>query len=153
MAQSNQLSGRQIADLCILTVLGAGSLIYLYDAYLASSHVYNLIFVAPLSVVVFVFCLIEFIRQFRGNIPVPDLEPIASVLPVIGLFTAYVMTLGWLGFDLGTALFIGLFLWFHGERRLPWILAYSIVFAFVTSFFFSSMLPYPMPMLFLPTEY
>ena len=65
----------------------------------------------------------------------------------MGLFSAYVLTLNWLGFDVGTALFVGAFLWLQGERRLRWLVGYSLAFALVLTLFFSRMLPYPMPTL------
>ena len=43
-------------------------------------------------------------------------EDITTVLPVIILFTLYVFTLEILGFDVGTVVFIALFLFFHGEN-------------------------------------
>jgi putative tricarboxylic transport membrane protein len=154
MNARSKLTGRQKADLCILTVLGGVALLYLYDTYQASHHIYNLIFVAPLCLVVFALCLIEFIGQLRGRLEPPaDLEPLSSVAPAIGLFTLYVVSLNWVGFDVGTALFAGSFLWLHGERRWPWLLGYPIAFALLTTLFFSSMLPYPMPMLIFSTEY
>lgn len=79
----------------------------------------------------------------------PAAAPGSDMLRVIGLFTVYVLTLPWLGFDVGTSLFIAGFLWLHGERRWPWLLGYSIGFGFLTALFFSGMLPYPMPMLLL----
>ncbi len=45
------------------------------------------------------------------------------------------------------------FLWLHGERRLRWNIGYAICFAVLVSLLFSQMLPYPMPMLVLPSEY
>ena len=53
----------------------------------------------------------------------------------------------------GTALFVAAFLWLQGERRLPWLLGYSISLGFGLALFFSTMLPYPMPMLILQTAY
>ena len=63
------------------------------------------------------------------------------------LFAAYVITLDWLGFDVGTALFVGAFLWMQGERRKTWLVGYSLAFALTLTLFFSRMLPYPMPTL------
>ncbi len=57
------------------------------------------------------------------------------------------------GFDVGTFLFIGVFLWLHGEKRIFWLLAYSFVFSASVALFFSTILPYPMPMLLLQTAY
>ena len=144
----------QQADFVVLLALSSLVIWYLFDAYSASSHFANLILILPVSILVLVLCLIEFISQLRGlHEPPPDLDPIASMLPVILLFVAFVLSLEWLGFDVGTFAFICAFLWLHGERRIIWILAYSISFALLMSLFFSAMLPYPMPMLILPTAY
>jgi putative tricarboxylic transport membrane protein len=144
----------QQADLLVLLALSVLVIWYLFDAYSASSHFANLILILPLSILVLVLCIIEFISQLRGlHEPPPDLDPIASMLPVIALFVLFVLSLEWLGFDVGTFAFICAFLWLHGERRIRWILGYSISFALLMSLFFSAMLPYPMPMLILPTAY
>ena len=144
----------QQADFVVLLALSSLVIWYLFDAYNASSHFANLILILPISILVLLLCLIEFISQLRGlHEPPPDLEPMASMLPVILLFVAFVLSLEWLGFDVGTFAFICAFLWLHGERRIVWILAYSISFALLMSLFFSAMLPYPMPMLILPTAY
>ena len=74
-------------------------------------------------------------------------EPVADAALVVVLFVAYVVTLGWLGFDVGTSLFIGVFLWAHGEHRWCWLLAYSIAFGFGLAWLFAAILPYSMPLL------
>ena len=76
-----------------------------------------------------------------------------SMVPVILLFIAYVLSLDFLGFDVGTMLFIAGFLLLQGERRIKWIAGYSLSFSLLTALFFSTMLPYPMPMLLLASEY
>lgn len=152
--QANTFNKHRIADLVVLLLLASLVGIYCFDAVRASSSILNLIFVLPVTVIVLALCLIQFM------VSVPKLanetdkkEPITDILPVMGLFAAYVISLHWLGFDVGTCLFMGVFLWLHGERRWPWLLGYSISFAFVLSIFFSKMLPYPMPMLILNTAY
>ena len=155
MDSANQ--NHRLADLfvlCVLTLIVAG---YLYDAYSASSHILNLILILPVGTLILVLCVVEFFTQMKagaaGTKDVEEPEPVVTVLPVIGLFTAYVVSLNWLGFDVGTALFVAVFLWLHGERRIQWALGYGIAFGFLVALFFSVMLPYPMPMLILPTEY
>ncbi len=127
---------------------------YLFDAYTASSHIINLIMVLPLSIIVLILCVAELVNQVRQ--PKKDFETpesVRDVLPVIGLFTFYIVSLHWLGFDVGTSIFVALFLWLHGERRAHWALGYGITFGFLVALFFSNMLPYPMPMLILPSQY
>ena len=78
-------------------------------------------------------------------------EPIRNVVPAMGLFAGYVLSLNWLGFDVGTFAFVVLFSRIYGECRWRWALGYGISLATLLSAFFSSMLPYRMPMLIFPT--
>lgn len=146
------LSGRQIADLLVLVALAGLVVWYFIDARSASTHILNLILILPVTVLTLILCLVHCLRQLFGP-PAKEraLEPVKSVLTVILLFVIYTLTLPWLGFDVGTCLFIGTFLWFHGERRWPWIGGYSVSFASVASLFFAAMLPYPLPMLVFPS--
>ena len=127
---------------------------YGIDSYSASTEILNLILVLPLTIIVLVLCLIQFVVELRDSTSTaPARENVGEVAPVIGLFAVYVISLNWLGFDVGTALFVAAFLWLQGERRLPWLLGYSIALGFSLALFFSAMLPYPMPMLVLSTAY
>jgi hypothetical protein len=135
------------ADLAVLVVLATLALFYCYDAVTASTHIYNLIMVVPLTVIVVVLCVVQFISRLRGSSPPPPAEKVTDVLPAMILFSAYVLSLNWLGFDVGTALFVAGFLWMQGERRPGWLLGYSLSFALVLTTFFAKMLPYPMPTL------
>ena len=127
---------------------------YAIDSYSASTEVLNLILVLPLTIIVLALCLIQFVVELRDTTSMPPArDNVTDAVPVIGLFAVYVLSLNWLGFDVGTALFVAAFLWFHGERRLPWLLGYSIALGFALALFFSAMLPYPMPMLVLSTAY
>ncbi len=150
------ITGHQLADLLVLVGLASFALWYAADSYKASSHTVNLLLVLPVTLIVLTLCLIEFLKQVLRKPSQKDpsrLESVRSVVPVISLFTGYVLTLRWLGFDVGTALFVSSFLWLHGERRLRWNFGYAICFAVLVSLLFSQMLPYPMPMLVLPSEY
>ena len=139
---------RRIADLVVLLVLAVMAALYCYDAISASTHVYNLILVLPLTVLVLGLCLAQFVVAVRSGEPEAEpAESVREVFPVMLLFTAYVGSLNWLGFDVGTCLFTGAFLYMQGERRWPWLIGYSVAFAFVLTFFFQKMLPYPMPTL------
>ena len=147
-------NGGRKADLAVLLALGGLAGWYLFDAWRASAQVYNLIFVAPVTVLLLLLCLIEFAGQLRGAAAAPEaLQPAAAAAPVIALFAAYVLSLPWLGFDAGTWLFVSAFLRLHGERRTVWALGYGLAFSLPTALFFSAMLPYPMPMLLLASEY
>ena len=148
------MSTHRKLDLLVLIGLALLIGLYLYDAWRASTHIYNLILVMPLSLLLLVLCGAEFFHQVRGEPePAEEVEPAAGALRVIALFSAYVISLNWLGFDLGTMAFVAAFLWLHGERRPHWVLGYALVFGFAVAAFFSYMLPYPMPMLILPSEF
>jgi len=146
------------ADLLVLLGLALFTSWYLYQAWSASSKIENLIFILPVAAITLLLCAFEAIKQL-GSKTVNQAEneeqqeSVLSVLPVMGLFAAYVLTLEWLGFDLGTVLFIAAFLLIQGERRPAWLVAYSLVFGALVALFFSNMLPYPMPMTFIATEY
>jgi len=142
------LNKRRVADMTLLVLLAGIASLYCFDAARASTHIYNLIMVLPLSIAIFILCTVQFVAVLRSeSIEAEEAREPTGALPVIVLFSLYVLSLNWLGFDVGTAMFVGVFLWVHGERRWPWLIGYSVVFAFVLTFFFSQMLPYPMPML------
>ena len=144
----------RVSDCIVLLVLASLVVLYGYDAYSASTDILNLILVLPVIAIVLSLCLAQFVvelRQAKTETPIRD--SVVDAAPVIGLFAFYVLTLEWLGFDIGTAVFVGAFLWLQGERRLPWLLGYSISLGIGLALFFSTMLPYPMPMLILSTAY
>jgi putative tricarboxylic transport membrane protein len=137
-----------MADLAVLLVLASASALYCYDAIRGSTHIYNLILVLPLTVLVLGLCIAEFVVSIRTAEPeVERTESPRDIWPVMLLFAVYVVSLRWLGFDVGTCLFVGVFLYMQGERRWSWLIGYSIAFAFVVTYFFREMLPYPMPTL------
>ncbi|MCB1669815.1 MAG: tripartite tricarboxylate transporter TctB family protein [Gammaproteobacteria bacterium] len=148
-----KLARNQLADLLVLSALFCLSGWYLWDSWSASSHIYNLILVLPLTVIVMLLCAVAFVgdllRTEAVNRPV-DRDSATSSLPAIALFVGYVISLPWLGFDVGTFLFLAAFLKIAGEQKWQWILGYSLAFAFGSALFFSAMLPYPMPLLLIP---
>ena len=148
------VNNSKFGDLLVLVLLAGLVAIYGYDSVRASTHILNLILVLPLTIIVLLLCTIQFAMDLatRKNIA-SEKAPVRDVLPVMALFAAYVVSLEWLGFDAGTFLFLVAFLRLHGERRLPWLIGYSFSFASLMTLFFSSMLPYPMPMLILQTAY
>lgn len=127
---------------------------YLYDAYKASADIENLILICPIAVITLSLCVAEFIRYLREEETQNDKkESIRDVLPAMVIFTGYILSLEFLGFDIGTTLFTAIFLKVHGEKNWKKILIYSVIFGFLVPYFFSQMLPYPMPMSILPTDY
>ena len=144
----------RVSDLVVLVALASLVILYGLDAYRASSDVLNLILVLPVIAIVLTLCLIQFVIEMRDvKAAAPARDSVTEVAPVIGLFAAYVLTLEWIGFDIGTMLFVAAFLWLQGERRWHWLLGYSMSLSFGLALFFSAMLPYPMPMLILQSAY
>ena len=93
----------RLADCFVLLLLAALVVLYGFDTYTASNDILNLILVLPTIVLVLVLCLAQFIIEFRqDDTRTPARDSIADVAPVIGLFAAYVLSLQWLGFDIGT---------------------------------------------------
>ena len=187
-----KLSPTESVNLLVLVSLFLVTGWYLWDSWQASTEIYNLIFVLPLTVSILVLCILTFCKDLlkpprdpeeiqielqkeaqegapvwnhdeiqeelqeerQQNIAIAAAneqqnQPETSTLPVILLFVGYVATLPWLGFDVGTFVFVALFLFLAGEQKWQWILGYSLTFAFSSALFFSNMLPYPMPLLLL----
>ncbi|EPJ45118.1 MAG: hypothetical protein OFPII_29750 [Osedax symbiont Rs1] len=146
-----------ISNLLLLITLAAFTAWYVTDVYSASNKIENLIFILPISLAIFVMCAVEIVKQLLQPVAIvvaaDESSNTRSVFIVMGLFAAYVLTLETLGFDLGTALFVGSFLYLQGEKSLVRIVLYSVVFSGVIAVFFANMLPYPMPMTFLATDY
>lgn len=127
---------------------------YLFDAYKALASIENLILIGPIAVFTLGLCATEFIRYLREDeIENSKKESIRDVLPAMVIFMGYILSLEFLGFDIGTTLFTAIFLKVHGEKSWKMILIYSVLFGFLIPYFFSQMLPYPMPMSILPTDY
>lgn len=150
-----ELSLDKRINLSVLVGISLFIIWYFYDAYKALSSIENLILIAPIAGLTLFFCIIEFIRFLREDRKKEDKkeENIKDVLPAMIIFTGYILSLEYLGFDIGTTLFIGVFLKIHGELKWTWIIAYSLLFGFLIPLFFAEMLPYPMPMSILPTDY
>ena len=146
------LSTEKIANSIVILCLATFVLWYVIDTHNASSSIENIVLILPVAAITLCLCIYEFFTQ-KDMINEEEKDDFLSVIPVMVLFTLYVLTLEILGFDIGTIIFLGLFLFFHGEKRLPWILGYSLVYGFIIAYFFSQMLPYPMPMTILPTDY
>ncbi|MDB1125105.1 tripartite tricarboxylate transporter TctB family protein [Vibrio algarum] len=147
------------ADFVVVSILALFICWYAWSAWQTSSTVENMILIVPIAAIALVLTVGEIIQQIRRNatdISVENTEEkdsVFTVLPIIGLFTVYVMSLETIGFDVATTLFVAAFLWYQKERRLVWLIGYSVVFGLIMSVFFAQMLPYPMPMSLLPTEY
>lgn len=146
---------QRVADFAVVLILASFVSWYTWDAYRVSAEAENLILIVPIATIALVLCVLELIRQtsVKTKERSESQESVKDVLPVMGLFTAYVLSLETIGFDVATTLFVAAFLWVQKERRLVWLVGYSLAFGLLMSTFFAEMLPYPMPMTFLPTDY
>lgn len=145
-----------------LVLLFAGvTIAYLADSWAASGSLRNLVLLVPVSAVSLLLCalvVIEIIRNSERAMEPAAQEEGAEPLPgsiidrykpalLMALFALYVMTLPWLGFDVGSAVFVAAALVMDGERRLWLIAPVSIGFALGATLLFRWLLPYPMPTL------
>lgn len=138
-------------DASLVVALAALVLWYCVDALSASRHILNIILILPVTAVVLALCAIQLAREaLRPSPPAQKVEPIGNAPTSFALFAGFVVALPWLGFDVGSCLFLMAYLWLQGERRWTWIFGYSLTFASTASLFFGAMLPYPMPMLVFP---
>lgn len=90
-------------------------------------------------------CLYEIVRRLllapaapaptgggAGDQKVADPQDLKVLLGSIAAIALYVLAVGWLGFFLSTALFLGAFAWIGGFRRLVWVLAIAFSGALLT---------------------
>ncbi|WP_409522540.1 tripartite tricarboxylate transporter TctB family protein [Nitrincola sp. MINF-07-Sa-05] len=148
------ISKNDRGHLGMLLGLAGFTIWYLSDAIRVSSSVPNLLLILPVATAVLILCLAELlISLWRKTLfEAVDDEPVKEILPIVLLFSAYVLTLPWLGFDLGTVLFVAIFLRMKQETNWWMVIGYSLTFGLATALFFAFMLPYPMPMTFLPID-
>lgn len=144
-----------IGEIIFTAVLLLILVLYMADVYEASSAVENLLMIFPIGAVTLVLfalagiALIKKIATHRKEDGKPqsfgrkELKIVLSMV-IYALYTAIIM---FVGFDAGTFLFIIAMLLLQGERSLVKLIAFPLIFSVIASFFFSLMIPYPMPML------
>jgi hypothetical protein len=134
---------------------------YLADAWAASGSLRNLVLLVPVSALSLVLCTLVVIEIARGRgrareaaVREEDVASEAGSLIerykpalLMALFGLYILTLPWLGFDVGSAVFVAAALVLDGERRMWLIAPVSIIFALAATLLFHWLLPYPMPTL------
>ena len=70
MHQYREIVGtRRMADLAVLLVLASMAALYCYDVVTASTHIYNLILVLPLTILLITTCVIQFFLTLRAKTP------------------------------------------------------------------------------------
>lgn len=158
MSETHRRSRADWGHLALILFFATVTIAYLADAWSASATVRNLVLVLPASVLSLVLCVIVAVGAFRGDgaaeperagepeAPATLLERFKPAL-LMALFALYIATLPWLGFDVGSAVFVAVALLLDGERRLWLIAPVAIGFALVATMLFRWLLPYPMPVM------
>lgn len=162
MSETHTRSRVDWGHLALILFFATVTVAYLADAWGASASFRNLVLVLPASVLSLVLCAIVAIAAFRGDrttapeatsgdeadAKAPLLDRLKPAL-LMALFALYIATLPWLGFDVGSAVFVAAALLLDGERRLWLIAPVAIGFALVATLLFRWLLPYPMPLMIL----
>lgn len=140
---------------------------YLFDAWQASSRVQNLILILPASLLSLALCAIVLVgivsapakRSETGESGrsvqsdeherhPPEIFAVRfKTALTMGIFAVYILSLPYLGFDIGTALFVVANLLLDGERRPLVLIGVPVLFAVAATICFGWLLPYPMPIL------
>ena len=66
------LNKRRVGDLTLLVLLAGIASLYCVDAARASTHIYNLIMVLPLSIAIFILCTVQFVAVLRSESIEPE---------------------------------------------------------------------------------
>lgn len=165
MEGKNWIKRLDWGHLLLLIAIATGIALYLADAIQASTRVGNLVLILPASILGLLLCLVNIAGVFKDarNRPVntiesePDkpTEPDESLFErgrpaiMLALFGIYIFLIPRAGMDGASALFLAAALLVNGERR-PWfIVAYSVIFAAAATWFFKSILPYPLYTIFI----
>lgn len=160
MSEAHTRSRVDWGHLALILFFATVTVVYLADAWDASGSFRNLVLVLPASVLSLILCAIVAVGAFRSartaepepasgdeaEAEAPLLERLKPAL-LMALFALYIATLPWLGFDVGSAVFVAAALMLDGERRLWLVAPVAVGFALVATLLFRWLLPYPMPLL------
>ena len=104
--------------------------------------------VAILAIAALAVAVIDDIRQDRaGNAPASDTGNGRIGGALAALVLGYAGTVAWIGFDIGTALFVALVLILHGERRLHVLILAALPTAGILVYLFRHVMGVPRPSL------
>ncbi|MEF2553151.1 tripartite tricarboxylate transporter TctB family protein [Aurantimonas sp. A2-1-M11] len=144
---------------CLLLIgFASFSIWYFLDARSVSSEVENLLLIGPASALSLVLCVAILVREVpklrmtaapaapRGDEAKSFRERYGVVAAIIAL-VVYVVLMPWLGFDVGTFLFIAASMLIQGERRWWAILSFAAIMAVLTVYSMESILSVPVPSL------
>jgi hypothetical protein len=153
MIRETDTSGRSRSldwgHLAVVALVATVTALYLYDSFHASPMTDNLILILPASVLALLLCVGIAIGILRRRSPEEDVPPLGRTPILMGLFALYIVTLPFLGFDVGSAVFVAAALLSDGERRPIQLLAIPICFAAIATWIFAALVPYPLPTLIL----
>ncbi len=137
--------------------------LYLYDTVRASAKVGNLVLILPASILGLLLCgltLAGIVNDARKQVTAAprearsDEEVTATSLErfrpayMLALFGVYILLIPVAGMDGASALFLAAALYLNGERRIWFVVLYAVIFAAAATWFFKSILPYPLHTLF-----
>lgn len=161
--------------LTVLVVIAGATLWYNLDARAVSTDLNNLLLLQPVAIVTLLLCLFVAPQCFTfvtdDQKPLPPARTaesdagasegaaappptagaegrdLAKMLAMGGLLGLYVFSLGTIGFDVATFLFMVAAMVLCGERRPLALAAFPAAVTFVTIYGFKALMPYPMPTL------
>lgn len=133
--------------------ISAVAVAYVLSAYASSSRLHNVIFVAPMAALTVLLSTIVVLRTVlnartnkdawvdAANMPeevpaaidtetavISEVGPLGMAL-MMALVICYVLSISYIGFDVASVVFMILCLWLQGERRIAFILIFSVVYA------------------------
>jgi ABC-type uncharacterized transport system permease subunit len=131
----------------LLTALAIAviSITYLTQAYLASSKLYNIIFLVPMVLAAIVLTVVIIGRSIKSSLKASPTDAEKSnpaavsdgkslvVAGLMGGFLAFAFSIRYIGFDVASALYIAFSLWIQGERRIILIISMSTITAFAVT--------------------
>lgn len=153
--------------LVFLTIISGYVAWYLANTMSVSTHVNNILLVAPVAVFALVMALliipqcVQRVEQGEQNEEKPEqYDPLAPKLPterrqVMRMLTLgaalgiFVFSLAFIGFDVAIFLFALAAMAICGERRPHHLIPFAAAIAVVMVYGFKALMPYPMPTFFL----
>lgn len=162
MSDTHLRSRPDWGHLSLVLFFAGVTIAYFIDAWAASASLRNLVLLLPVSVLSLILCAliaVDIVRlrgreagettRDEGAVEAEPGSLIERYKPAVlmALFTLYILTLPWLGFDVGSAVFVAAALVLDGERRVWLVAPISIGFAVASTLLFHWLLPYPMPTL------
>ncbi len=149
------IQNKALATILFIVACMALAIWYLYDAFLVSATVENLILIAPISATVLLLCSIELIKSilaYKKHLQNMQTQSDSGVTfkVVVGilLFIVFSILGSIIGYDIVATIYMCLMLLLQGERNWIILIGYPIGFSIFIFWLFSTLLPYPIPSIF-----